>query len=124
MTNAGPTRVCTQSRPLTPDAKSDLEQSARLVKTSVSIINQASPSWVCCLKTKRDLADAIAACGYPETRKVFYPPLNLHDTVSANSYREYFLKYDFKVSIRSIAATVTSTDNVRQIQQFLYKWRA
>ncbi|OAP59387.1 hypothetical protein AYL99_06685 [Fonsecaea erecta] len=35
-------------------------------------------------------------CGYPETREVFYPPLNRHDTVSAASYHEYFVKYDIK----------------------------
>ncbi|KAK5062881.1 hypothetical protein LTR84_004956 [Exophiala bonariae] len=37
-----------------------------------------------------------ASCGYPETRNVFYPPLARHDTVSAKTYREYFLKYDIK----------------------------
>ncbi|KAK4936686.1 hypothetical protein LTR10_022473 [Elasticomyces elasticus] len=34
----------------------------------------------------------------PETRSVFYPPLNLHDTVGASSYQEYFLKYDIKTN--------------------------
>ncbi|KAJ9610641.1 hypothetical protein H2200_005418 [Cladophialophora chaetospira] len=35
-------------------------------------------------------------CGYPETRNHFYPPLNRHDTSSAETYHEYFLKYDIK----------------------------
>jgi hypothetical protein len=39
----------------------------------------------------------LIACGFPETRSVFYPPLNRHDTASADSYHEYFLKYDIKV---------------------------
>ncbi|KIW66067.1 hypothetical protein PV04_08274 [Phialophora macrospora] len=41
-------------------------------------------------------ATAFLACGFPETRSVFYPPLNRHDTSSADSYHEYFLKYDIK----------------------------
>jgi len=40
--------------------------------------------------------EVFLACGYPETRNLFYPPLNRHDTVNAQSYREYFLKYDIK----------------------------
>jgi arylesterase/paraoxonase len=37
---------------------------------------------------------AFLACGYPETRAAFYPPLARHDTTSATTYHEYFLKYD------------------------------
>ncbi|KEF57960.1 uncharacterized protein A1O9_05882, partial [Exophiala aquamarina CBS 119918] len=42
---------------------------------------------------------ALLACGYPETRSVFYPPLNRHDNTGAKSYREYFLKYDIKTNV-------------------------
>ncbi|KAH0839035.1 Pon2 [Fonsecaea pedrosoi] len=35
-------------------------------------------------------------CGYPETREAFYPPMNRHDTESAATYHEYFVKYDIK----------------------------
>ncbi|EXJ57442.1 hypothetical protein A1O7_07790 [Cladophialophora yegresii CBS 114405] len=46
-------------------------------------------------------ATAFLACGYPETRKVFYPPINRFDTSSADTYHEYFLKYDIKTDTAS-----------------------
>ncbi|KAI1628209.1 paraoxonase 2 [Exophiala viscosa] len=50
------------------------------------------------VRIHHDSGVAFLACGYPETRSVFYPPLNLYDTVGASSYREYFLKYDIKTN--------------------------
>ncbi|OQU95553.1 hypothetical protein CLAIMM_01738 isoform 2 [Cladophialophora immunda] len=48
------------------------------------------------VRIHHESATAFLACGYPETREAFYPPLNRHDTVSAETYQEYFLKYDIK----------------------------
>jgi len=54
-------------------------------------------------------SEAFLACGYPETRNVFYPPLNRHDTASATTYREYFLKYDIKTNT-TIPLTIEGLD--------------
>ena len=37
------------------------------------------------------------ACGYPETRAVFYPPIHRTGIVGVKSFQEYFLKYDLEV---------------------------
>ncbi|OAL36341.1 hypothetical protein AYO20_04499 [Fonsecaea nubica] len=49
------------------------------------------------VRIHHDSATAFLACGYPETREAFYPPMNRHDTESAATYHEYFVKYDIKV---------------------------
>ncbi|OAG34115.1 hypothetical protein AYO21_11724 [Fonsecaea monophora] len=48
------------------------------------------------VRIHHDSATAFLACGYPETREAFYPPMNRHDTESAATYHEYFVKYDIK----------------------------
>ncbi|KIW93932.1 uncharacterized protein Z519_05247 [Cladophialophora bantiana CBS 173.52] len=55
-------------------------------------------------------ATAFLACGYPETREAFYPPLNRHDTMSADSYHEYFLKYDIKTD-KATKLTIEGIDS-------------
>jgi hypothetical protein len=63
------------------------------------IMKAAQLSWVIYITSSWISAgsDILLACGYPETRTVFYPPIGSHDTTSAKTYREYFLKYDFEV---------------------------
>lgn len=41
------------------------------------------------------------ACGYPETRHHFFPPLARVNTTGAKTYQEYFLKYDIEVCLDS-----------------------
>ncbi|KIV88174.1 hypothetical protein PV10_09095 [Exophiala mesophila] len=41
---------------------------------------------------------AILACGYPETRNAFYPPLHRHDMPADKNYHEYFIKYDLNTN--------------------------
>ncbi|KIW07114.1 uncharacterized protein PV09_01989 [Verruconis gallopava] len=48
------------------------------------------------VRIHQDSSTAFLACGYPETRRYFYPPIRIVSTTAANSYREYFLKYDLE----------------------------
>ena len=66
------------------------------------IIPRRLLSWVCSSRSFRlkcgcGIVDPVVACGYPETREHFYPPLNRHGTYDAETYHEYFVKYDIKV---------------------------
>ncbi|KAF2429269.1 calcium-dependent phosphotriesterase [Tothia fuscella] len=58
------------------------------------------------IRIHHESGTAFLACGYPETRTVFYPPLGTYDTKGARSYREYFLKYDIENNKTSALDTV------------------
>jgi len=51
-------------------------------------------------QTTQNISDSCitTACGDPVGRSQFYPPINNHWTSKRKDYREYFLKYDIKVS--------------------------
>jgi hypothetical protein len=64
------------------------------------IMKAARLFWVSCITSLWTWAgsESLLACGYPETRTAFYPPIGKIDTKTANTYREYFLKYDIEAS--------------------------